>query len=79
MRRPWSEHEDEATRRTPEGEARARGLAEVAERAYAMSRLASEGRVAWVSLPDGLPQQLIREGLAEQEGVAWLRSKGGEP
>jgi hypothetical protein len=78
MRSPWSEHGDEATQRTAEGEARARRQAEV-EHAHAMKRLATEGRVAWVSLPDGLPQQLIREGLAEQEGVAWLRSKGGEP
>jgi hypothetical protein len=35
MRSPWSEHGDEATQRTPEGEARARRLAEVAVRALA--------------------------------------------
>jgi hypothetical protein len=43
-----------------------------------MKRLATEGRVAWVSLPDGLPQQLIREGVDEQDGVMYLRRKESE-
>jgi hypothetical protein len=44
MRRPWSEHGDEATQRTPEGEARARRLAEVAYEALASGHDTSRGQ-----------------------------------
>jgi len=63
---PPSDEERESTWRQLDTDERAR------ERALA--RLEA-GPVPWVSLPRGLPERLISEGLAEQQGVAFLRRR----
>ncbi len=64
MRRQWTEHGDETHQRTAEDD----------ERAHVLARLAA-GPVAWASLPKGLPEQLLTDGDAEQDGVIYLRAR----
>jgi hypothetical protein len=78
MRSPWSEaYEDVTPPPTDEERESTRRQIEVDDRARerALARLATEERVPWVSLPAGLASQLIRDGVAEQDGVMYLRRK----
>ena len=77
MRSPWSEaYEDVTPPPSDEERAETRRRLEVDDRARdrALARLEA-GPVPWVSLPCGLPERLIAEGVAEQYGVAFLRRK----
>ena len=73
----WSEaYEDVTPPPSDEERAETRRQLELDDRTRerALARLEA-GPVPWVSLPRGLPERLIAEGLAEQDGVAFLRRK----